>query len=75
MKALLLDGTRANDSNGERIRNILVEELKSSEWVTEHIILEQSTIGNRAGDFYCWILVLININYNLYTSDYIQDTR
>lgn len=55
MKAILLDGSHANDSTGERVRAALTAQLQAQGWEVEHIILRQKKIGNCAGDFFCWV--------------------
>lgn len=55
MKAILLDGTQANDSTGERVRAALEAELKTQGWDIEYFNLCEQKIGNCAGDFFCWI--------------------
>lgn len=55
MKALLFDGSRKNDSTGERVRAALMATLQSCGWDTEHVVLREKKIGNCAGDFFCWI--------------------
>ena len=55
MKAILLDGSGANDSTGERVRAALTAQLQARGWDVEHIVLCESKIGNCAGDFFCFI--------------------
>jgi multimeric flavodoxin WrbA len=55
MKAILLDGSRAGDSAGNRVRTALTAELHVRGWEVEHILLSEKKIGNCAGDFFCWI--------------------
>ena len=55
MKAILLDGSGAIDSTGERIRAALAAELQTQGWDVEHIALRDKKIGNCAGDFFCWV--------------------
>jgi multimeric flavodoxin WrbA len=54
-KAILLDGSHADDHTGERVRAALVAQLQSDGWDVEHVVLREKTIGNCAGDFFCWI--------------------
>ena len=54
-KALLLDGSHADDDTGERVRAALAAGLQSDGWVVEHVVLREKTIGDCAGDFYCWV--------------------
>ncbi len=55
MKAIILDGSLANDIQGERVKNVLLPQLKDAGYDTEHIVIRDQKIGNCAGDFYCWI--------------------
>jgi len=55
MKAILLDGSQANDNTGERVRAALAAELQARGWDVELIVLREKKIGNCAGDFFCWI--------------------
>jgi multimeric flavodoxin WrbA len=55
MKAILLDGSQANDNAGQRICTSLTAELQNQGWEVEHINLSEKKIGNCAGDFFCWI--------------------
>ncbi len=55
MKALLLDGSAANDEFGARTCTALKFQLKAFGWDSEHIILRDKKIGNCSGDFFCWI--------------------
>ncbi len=55
MKAVILDGSHANDITGERVRAALLAELRSRGWEVEHFLLRDMKIGNCAGDFFCWI--------------------
>jgi multimeric flavodoxin WrbA len=55
MKAILLNGSSANDPTGERIRTALTAELQARGWEVEHILLREAKIGACAGDFFCWI--------------------
>jgi multimeric flavodoxin WrbA len=55
MKAILLDGSKSNDSTGERVRATLTEQLETQGWEVEHFALCEKKIGNCAGDFFCWI--------------------
>ena len=40
MKAILLDGSHANDSTGERVGAALTTQLQSEGWEVEQIILK-----------------------------------
>jgi multimeric flavodoxin WrbA len=64
MKAILLDGSIANDTTGVRVRAALTEQLQSQGWDVEHIALCESKIGNCAGDFFCWVRTpgMCNVN-------------
>lgn len=55
MKAILLNGSKSSDSNGERVRTALIEQLQAHGWEVEHFALCDQNIGNCAGDFFCWI--------------------
>jgi len=55
MKAILLDGSQANDNTGQRIRTSLTAELQNQGWDVEYVNLGEKKIGNCAGDFFCWI--------------------
>ena len=55
MKAILLDGSSADDSMGGRMSAALTRELRARGWETETIILRDQKIGNCAGDFFCWV--------------------
>jgi multimeric flavodoxin WrbA len=51
MKALILDGSHANDPQAVHITNSLRRHLPHS----EIIVLREQKIGNCAGDFFCWV--------------------
>ena len=55
MKAIILNGSRDNDTTGERLRAALQTKLQERGWEVEHILLREKNIGNCAGDFYCWV--------------------
>ena len=55
MKAVLLDGSRADDNVGDRIRAELMAQLEVQGWDAEHIALREQKIGNCGGEFFCWI--------------------
>ncbi len=55
MKAIILDGSLASDMQGERVRNVLIPQLKAAGYDTEHIVIRDRKIGNCAGDFFCWV--------------------
>lgn len=55
MRAVLLDGSVAGDHAGERIRNATAASLRAQGWDVEQVTLRDKTIGNCAGDFFCWI--------------------
>jgi multimeric flavodoxin WrbA len=54
-RAVLLDGSHAGDSTGERVRTALGTELAAQGWDVEYILVREKAIGNCAGDFFCWI--------------------
>lgn len=51
MKALILDGSHANDLQSVHIATVLRKHLPEA----ETIILRDQKIGNCAGDFFCWV--------------------
>ncbi len=55
MKAILLDGSRANGGTGERVRAALAEQFHAQHWDVDEITLREKQIGPCAGDFFCWI--------------------
>jgi len=55
MKAILLDGSHANDVTSNRVHTALISELESRGWQVEQVLLREKKIGNCAGDFFCWI--------------------
>lgn len=55
MKAVLLDGSQAEDSTGQRVSAALTGQLQDQGWEVEHFALCDKKIGNCAGDFFCWI--------------------
>jgi multimeric flavodoxin WrbA len=54
-KAILLDGSQANDNTGERVSAALMIELATNGWDVERVILRERRIGDCGGDFYCWV--------------------
>jgi hypothetical protein len=46
MKAILLDGSRANDNVGGRVRAALTAQLQTQGWDVEHFALCEKKIGN-----------------------------
>jgi multimeric flavodoxin WrbA len=55
MKAIILDGSAANDLTGGRVRSVLLAKLQAQGWEVEHLLLREKKLGNCAGDFFCWI--------------------
>jgi multimeric flavodoxin WrbA len=55
MKAILLDGSQANDNTGVRVCATLMAQLQTQSWEVEQFTLCDKKIGNCAGDFFCWI--------------------
>ncbi len=55
MKAVILDGSQANDTFGERVRRKFITQLQNLDWEMDHIVLNEQKIGNCAGDFFCWV--------------------
>src|SRR6266498_48329 len=51
MKALILDGSHANDPQAITIANALLQHIPEA----ETIVLRDQKIGNCAGDFFCWV--------------------
>jgi multimeric flavodoxin WrbA len=64
MRAILVDGSRADDHTGERVCAALTAQLEAQGWEVEHIALLEKKIGNCAGDFFCWVRTpgVCNIN-------------
>ncbi len=64
MKAVILDGSLANDRTGRRVRAALIAQLQSQGWDVEHVALGEQKIGNCAGDFFCWVRTpgMCNVN-------------
>ena len=54
-KAVVLDGSQAQDRTGEQVRSALLSELQSQGWEVEELPLRTKKIGNCAGDFFCWV--------------------
>ncbi|NTW04151.1 MAG: NAD(P)H dehydrogenase, partial [Oscillochloris sp.] len=55
MKALILNGSHADDTSAEMIATVLSDRLQSHSWEIEQILLREQKIGACAGDFFCWI--------------------
>ena len=55
MRAVLFDGSTANDNTGERVRAALTAQLQAQGWDVEHIALCEKKIGNCGGEFFCWV--------------------
>jgi multimeric flavodoxin WrbA len=55
MKALLLDGSRDNESDLNAIKNTFQKELRSKGWDVEAIMLKTLDISPCNGCFKCWI--------------------
>ncbi len=55
MKAIILNGSQANDATGQRVRTVLTAQLQNQGWDVDHIALCEQKIGSCAGDFFCWI--------------------
>ena len=51
MKTLILDGSHSNDPQANNLNRALHEHLPDA----ETILLREQTIGNCAGDFFCWV--------------------
>ena len=52
MKAIVPDGSQANDKTGKRIRAALTAQLQTQGWDIERFALCKQKIGNCAGDFF-----------------------
>lgn len=55
MRAILLDGSFADDTTGGRIGAALTAAFEARDWEVESIVLREKTIGICAGDFFCWV--------------------
>jgi multimeric flavodoxin WrbA len=55
MKALILDGSPAGDSTGDRVAAILEKHLAARGYETEHVALRDKTLGHCRGCFQCWL--------------------
>ena len=55
MRAIILDGSKVNDTTGERVLNALLKVLQANDCEADHIIIRDQKIGNCAGNFSCWI--------------------
>jgi multimeric flavodoxin WrbA len=55
MKAIILDGSQANDITGVRVRVAVISKLQTQGYEVEHLLLREKKIGNCAGDFFCWV--------------------
>ena len=64
MKAIIPDGSQANDKTGKRVRAALTAQLQTQGRDVEQIALCEQKIGNCAGDFFCWIRTpgMCNVN-------------
>lgn len=64
MIAVILDGSRADDRTGQRLRAALIMQLQAQGWDVNHFALCEQKIGNCAGDFFCWIRTpgICNVN-------------
>lgn len=54
-KAVVLDGSQAQDHTGARMRLALRSELHARGWEVQEYLLREKKIGNCAGDFFCWV--------------------
>ena len=55
MKALILDGTKSNNSESTMIFDLMLEELKKLNWEVVSIVLEDKNIEYCTGCFGCWV--------------------
>jgi multimeric flavodoxin WrbA len=55
MKALILDGSHAEDEFTPRLKAALGQALAERGWQAETIVVRDQKIGNCAGDFFCWV--------------------
>jgi len=55
MKALLLNGSDANDLTGQRLQQALEAALQARGWQVEPVLLREKKIAPCAGDFFCWV--------------------
>ncbi|MDW8402740.1 NAD(P)H-dependent oxidoreductase [Chloroflexus sp.] len=55
MKAVVLDGSAADDRCGQRVRQTLLDQCAAQGYVAQTFTLREGEIGNCAGDFFCWV--------------------
>jgi len=55
MKALILDGTKSNNTESVMIFDLMLEELKKLNWEVITIVLEDKDIAYCTGCFGCWV--------------------
>ena len=55
MKALILIGSKTDDSESAKIHEIILEELKKLNWDATSIVLEDKNIAYCLGCFGCWV--------------------
>lgn len=55
MKAVILDGSNANDTTSTRVKTALLTQLRAQGWEISDLLLREKKIGNCAGDFFCWV--------------------
>lgn len=55
MKAIVLDGSQANDITARRVSRALAAALQAKGWSGDYIVLRDQKIGACAGDFFCWV--------------------
>jgi len=55
MKALILFGSKTDDSESVKIHEIMLEELKKLNWDATSIVLEDKNIAYCLGCFGCWV--------------------
>jgi len=55
MKAVILIGSKADDSESAKIHELMLEELKKLNWDATSIVLEDKNIAYCTGCFGCWV--------------------
>ena len=55
MKAVILIGSKADDSDSAKIHELMLEELKKLNWDATSIVLEDKNIAYCTGCFGCWV--------------------
>lgn len=55
MKALILNGARATDTDTDRFQEVLADELKERQWEVDTVLLREVRVTHCVGCFDCWI--------------------